>query len=335
MSNAADLVEALVGSPEGASTGLAAPTTVAVAWARVSTDMQEERGLSLPEQLREIRQYAEREGIEIVEEFHEACSAFQRYEKRVEFHRMLARVEADPRINAIVTHDFSRFSRDTVRAMSLVRKLRASGVRVISVNDPEIDPESVAGVYLEAITFAKNEAFSREIAFHTRKGCRANVKTRDEETGWCYKNGGQPLWGFRIRRLTRGQERSGRPIIKSIWELDDTLVAGRPVHEWTRHCLVELAAEGASLHELRDFCNSNGIPGRRKSHWGTSTWNALLLPHILLKYCGYEVWNVRRKNGSIRPPSEWTVVENAHPAIITEKGVAKPPFEQSLAAFEG
>ena len=48
----------------------------AVAWARVSTEMQEERGLSLPEQFREIRAYAEKNGIEIVDEFSEAASAF-------------------------------------------------------------------------------------------------------------------------------------------------------------------------------------------------------------------------------------------------------------------
>jgi len=28
---------------------------------------------------------------------------------------------------------------------------------------------------MEAITFAKNEAYSREVAFHARKGCRASV----------------------------------------------------------------------------------------------------------------------------------------------------------------
>ena len=76
-------------------------------------------------------------------------------------------------------------------------------------------PETVAGVYMEAITFAKNEAYSREVAFHTKKGCRANVQTRDSETGWCYKNGGQPLWGYRSERLVRGEVKKGRPLIKS------------------------------------------------------------------------------------------------------------------------
>ena len=291
----------------------------AMAWARVSTDMQEERGLSIPEQLREIRAYAQKRGIEIVAEFSEAASAYQDRSKRPEFHKMLAVARGNPEVNAILVHDFSRFSRDSVQAKTLVRELRQAGVKVISLNDPEVDPETVAGVYMEAITFAKNEAYSREVAFHTRKGCRANVQTRDPETGWCYKNGGQPLWGYRSEQLLRGEERKGRPIMKSIWVLDDSMVAGRPAHEWVRHCLAEMAAKDASLDELRDFCNEKGILARRKRYWGISTWNALLAPHCLLKYCGYEVWNVHRKNGSIRPASEWVIVEKAHPAIITEE----------------
>jgi hypothetical protein len=230
---------------------------------------------------------------------------------------MVARAKAEPAINAILVHDFSRFSRDSVQAQVLIRELRAAGVRVLSLSDPEIDHETSAGAYLGAITFAKNEAHSRDIALATRRGCRGNAQTRDAETGWCYVNGGQPLWGYQTEQLQRGQDKRGRPIIKSIWVLDDTVVAGRPVHEWVRYCMVELAVRGASLDDLCDFCHRTGLPGRRRAEWGASTWNALLQPYVLLKYCGYGIWNVHRKNGTIRPSSEWVVVENAHPAILT------------------
>jgi site-specific DNA recombinase len=192
----------------------------ALAWARVSTDMQEERGLSLSEQLREIRQYAQKHKINIVAEFQEATSAYQKEDKRVEFHRMIARAKSELNISLILVHDLSRFSRDSLRARSLLRELREAGVRVVSLNDPELDPETVPGVYLEAITFAKNEAFSREVAFHTRKGCRANIRTRDPQTGWCYKNGGQPLWGFRSHQVIHGNEKRGRSNFKSVWILN-------------------------------------------------------------------------------------------------------------------
>ena len=236
---------------------------------------------------------------------------------------MIDHAKRDPEIAVVLIHDFSRFSRNSVTAKSLLNELSDKGVKVISLTDPEFDPESVMGCWMEHITFAKNEAYSREVAFHTRKGCKANIRTRDEQTGWCYKNGGIPLWGYKAVRLERGFERKGIPIIKVIWDLDDTIVAGRPAHEWIRHCLVELAMKGASIIELRDFCNQHGIPARINKHWSHSTWKSLLTAPALLKYCGYEVWNVRRKNGSFKPMDEWEIVENAHPAIITEDEARK------------
>ncbi len=332
------LIEDILGSADVGGVEPAARPAKAVSWCRVSTNAQEERGLSLPEQRRQVREYAEANGIEIVDEFSEAVSAFKQDKKRVEFHRMLDRAKSDREISAILVHDYSRFSRDSLQARTLIRDLKQSGVKVISLNDLEADPETVAGVYLEAITFAKNEAYSREVAFHTRKGCRANVQTRDSETGWCYKNGGQPLWGYRAERLTRGEEKRGRPIIKCIWVPDDRVVAGKPVHEWAKHCLVELAAKGATLHQLRDFCNDHGIPAPRQRYWGHTTWNSLLHPSCLLQYAGYGVWNVRGKKQRRNPASEWVIVENAHEALIGEddaKNIIEARRGRSCARFKG
>jgi hypothetical protein len=205
----------------------------------------------------------------------------------------------------IIVHDFSRFGRDSSTAKGEIQELRRAGLEVLSVTDPKVDEDTAAGVYMQAITFAKNEAYSKEVAFHTRKGCRANVQTRDVETGWCFKNGGQPLFGYRAERLQRGEVKRGRPLIKSIWVPDETMVAGRQMREWARHCLVDLAGNGASLEELREFCEKTGIPGRRKPYWGISTWYALLQPHVLMQYCGYAVWNVHTKAGRERPPEDW------------------------------
>jgi DNA invertase Pin-like site-specific DNA recombinase len=292
------------------------------AWARVSTSKQEESGLSMPEQLRQIRQFAAKNGFEVIAEFQEAASAFRHQERRHEFKRMLERIQPD-RIAAIIVHDYSRFGRDSHAAKTTRLDLQKRGVRVVSVTDPVIDPETVAGVYMDAITYAKNEAYSREVAFHTRKGCTANVQTRDPETGWCYKNGGQPLFGYRAERLQRGEVKRGRPLIKSIWVPDEAVVAGRTMREWARHCLIELAGKGASLDELCNFCNKTGIPGRRKQFWGISTWHALLQPSVLLQYCGVGVWNVRNRSGRDRPVAEWVVVDNAHEALITGEQAQK------------
>ncbi len=291
----------------------------AFAWARVSTEEQERRGNSIEQQLREIRTFAERRGVEIVREFSEAASAFSRNGKRPEFEKMVGLARADPDINAIIVHDFSRFSRDSLGGRALFRDLRSEDIKVLSVSDPDIDPETEAGVFAEAFTFAKNEAYSRTLAFHTKKGCRANLRTRDPKSGYCFKNGAMPLWGFKIQHVNYGTAKGGKPIIKSIWVKDETIVAGKPKWEWVRHCLVEHAMKGASVAKLRDFCNEQGIPSRRDKYWNSTSWKDLLYDFNLLKYAGYGVWNVRGPSARRKPVSEWEIVEDAHPAIITEE----------------
>ena len=288
----------------------------AVAWARVSTEQQADKGRSIPEQLREIRAYASQRGIQIVQEFHEAASAFQHYEKRAEFHRMLAAVSDDPSIGLVLVHDYSRFSRDSLKARLLIRDLWEAGVRVVSLNDPPLDRETPAGVFLEGIIFAKNEAYSREISFHTRKGCRANIGTRDVETGWCYKNGSAPPVGYRAVRLYRGERRVTRPNIKQIWLLDDTAIAGRQLYEWVHHCLVELAGNGATGGQISEFCEHLGLPSRT-GQWTAVGWCYRLRPHCLLQYCGHAVWRPYGGRGGAKSAADWLVIDNAHPAILT------------------
>ena len=293
------------------------PVAGAIAWARVSTDEQAQKGLSIPEQLRQIRAYAAQHGMDIVQEFHEAASAFTDEAKRTEFHRMLATVKAHPEISVILVHDYSRFSRDSLRAQQLVEEMGKGGVRVISLNDLWFDRETPTGVYMQAITFAKNEAYSREISFHTRKGNRANIQTRDPETGWCYKNAGMAIWGYRALRVARVLGH-GCPVIKRVWELDDTEFAGKPIHEWVRYCLVELAGNGATIPQLLEFCRTHQLPRRRGGGWHQSSWRRMLGPDSLLQYSGYALWGTKLEDGrSFRPMAEWVIVPDAHPALIT------------------
>jgi len=291
----------------------------ALVYLRVSTQKQDDKGLSLPQQQLEVQAYAERTGIEIVEEYQEATSAYQHEEKRSEFHRMVVRAKSDPSINIILIHEYSRFSRNLANAMTVCAELKASGVRLLSATEPEYDFETLPGVCMGTFTHASNQETSRKISEHVKKGCRANIRTRDEETGLCYKNGGKALWGYSVKLLERGVGKGGRPEYKQVWELDDTIVAGKPVHEWVRYCLVELAMKGASQAKLRDFCNEQGIPGRSDKIWNSTSWKDLLYDFNILKYAGCGVWNVRDARTRKKPIEEWEIVEDAHPSIITKE----------------
>src|SRR5215831_2009445 len=105
MSRLEDFVQSLIGRSGGASAVTNSAPRKAFAWARVSTGAQEERGLSIPEQLREIRRFAEAQGIEIVAEFQEAASAYRHEARRREFHRMIDGARSDRGVSMIIVHD--------------------------------------------------------------------------------------------------------------------------------------------------------------------------------------------------------------------------------------
>jgi DNA invertase Pin-like site-specific DNA recombinase len=300
-------------------TAPAPKATKAIAWARVSQGIRNTRGPSLSEQLRQVRAFARASGYEITAEYREVGSAYHEHDEPAGFERMLNVARRDPEVGAILVHDYSRFSRNRARAMHVVRDLLERGVRVISVSEPEIEPTTVAGIFAEAVILAKNEAYSRDLAFHVEKGLRANVQTRDEATGWCYKNGGRPPLGYRPEYVPCGRAHHGREAFKRVWLLDETVFAARPVHEWVRHCLVELAARGAPVRELCECCEAAGIPPSRADRWLNGSWGRLLRVDALLTFCGYGLWNMSQgRSRTPRPPSEWAIVPAAHPAIITE-----------------
>jgi DNA invertase Pin-like site-specific DNA recombinase len=164
------------------------------------------------------RQYARENRIQILEHFQDSSSAYND-EDRPGFDRMLNEaIQKRPKF--ILVDDSSRFARTRRHASTVTFMLQEHGVQLIAVSEPVVDPNSVQGVWLNGIMETKNEAASREIAFHTVRGMQGNIKARDPETGWCYKNGGRTPYGYRAVRVNRGQDSKGKPIIETIWELD-------------------------------------------------------------------------------------------------------------------
>ncbi len=295
----------------------------AVAYVRVSTEMQEDKGLSMPAQRAIIEKYARDNEIDIVAVYEEAKSSYQDEHRRTEFAKMIAHTKADPRISVVLVHEFSRFCRDDRLKVTYETELEDHNVRVVSVSEPMLDRDTPAGMWLGKIIEAKNKSYSMEVAFHTRKGMAQNAQTRDPETGFCYKNGGAPPYGFESYHVQRGFEKGGLPAYKTLWRLDTRIVAGKPVHEWARHIL-ELAANGISLDKIRNALDAAGVPSPRYGKtWGTSSVHSLLEFNVLLQFAGYGVWNVRGQKQRRNPRHEWVIVENAHPAITTLDEVLK------------
>jgi len=70
-----------------------------LAYARVSTDDQERAGLSIPALIREIKAYAAQHGIDLIDIYQEAESAFSDESRRPEFWRMVGHAMHDKSIS--------------------------------------------------------------------------------------------------------------------------------------------------------------------------------------------------------------------------------------------
>lgn len=285
------------------------------AYKRVSSLEQKEKKNSIPEQTNRIHKFANENNIKIVREFEDGSSAFHD-ENRENFEQMiqLALIEKP---NYILLDDSSRFARTRQVAIETKKLLRSHGISILYASEPNIDTNSVAGFWLEGIQEIKNEATSREIAYHTKKGMSGNLSQRDPETGWCYKNGGKAPYGYQRKVLYRGINQKGKPIYKTIWELNlDT----SPI---VRTIIVDLYTnKEMSYQSIRDYLNNKGIKNSTGGLWSISTISSMFTPDRLEEYSGIAIWNKENKNikgVKYNPRSEWVICDNAHPAIITQE----------------
>lgn len=285
----------------------------AFAYARVSTKDQAIKDNSIPEQFSRIEEHARQNGIEILRTYRDSDSAFKE-DNREQFRAMIEDAKQQ-RPAYILVDDSSRFARNRIEASESKKVLRNHGVNIRFVNEPFIDHNSIAGFWMEGIQELKNEATSREIAFHVKKGMVRNLQNRDTETGWCYKNGGRAPFGYKIIYLQRGQDHKGKPILKSNWEIDPI---NAPI---IREIIVDFYTnEKMSYNQIRDILNGRGISCPTGGYWTTPTVVDILKEDRLEQYTGIAHWNkINRNHGrKYKSRSEWVTVKNAHPAIITE-----------------
>lgn len=314
----------------------------ALAYVRVSHEDSAERGTSIETQRRDIERYASGEGIEIVEWFEEpGKSAFKDDGKRTEFTRMIRMAKETDGVSLILVWKSDRFSRDRYQAAAVKGELAKAGIRMLSVLEP-YDTRTTSGIVLESVTDAMNQIRSMEIGQVTHRNLLTNCMLRDPDSGWTYKNGGWAQFGYRNHRIYVDTYRKYQRESHCIWLLDEEIVAGKPVHEWARTMLVDW--------RLRDLVGPDVIARRLteagvltpsgRSAWSDSTINSLLMPERLLQYAGYGTWNKIEypKYGGKRQKdrSEWKIIENAHPAIITiEEGDAIHAIRQARASRPG
>src|SRR3990172_4028808 len=118
-------------------------------YARVSSEKQAEKDLSISSQLKALRAYAEKQGWLVYREFiDEAESA--RSADRPAFQEMIALTKSKEKsFDAILVWKLSRFARNREDSIIYKSLLRKRGIQVVSVSEPTDD--SPVGRLLEGM----------------------------------------------------------------------------------------------------------------------------------------------------------------------------------------
>ena len=268
-----------------------------VLYARVSTPGQAAAELSIPDQIAQMRKWAETKGATVAAEF--VDPGFTATDtNRPGFQEMIDRVmNGEMRIDAIVVHSLSRLFRDAIEQGVHRRMLAKRGTTIISITQ-EFGQGNEGDLATQMIALF-DEYSSRETAKHVTRTMKLNAKEG-------YSNGGVPPFGY--RRVEAGQKGDR---IKSKYEVD-------PVEAEIVRTIFELAVEGDGLSgplgvkRVADTLNKRGIRTRKGNLFTTGGVHAIVTREA---YTGTRRWNVRSsRTGDFKCESD--VIAYEVPAII-------------------
>ena len=155
----------------------------AVIYARYSSDSQREE--SIEGQLRECREYAERNNMTIVGTYIDRALSTKTAD-RPEFQRMI-KDSAKELFEIVLVWKLDRFSRDRYDSAHYKHILKKNGVKVVSVKENISDgPE---GIILESTLEGYAEYYSAELSQKIRRGQKENALK-------CKNNGGNTPLGY-------------------------------------------------------------------------------------------------------------------------------------------
>src|SRR5215208_2196773 len=166
----------------------------AILYARVATEEQARSGYSLAQQLEALRQYAHREGYEVLEEVSDPGQSGASLE-RPGMDRVRDLVAAGA-VSVVLAQDRDRFSREPAYHYLLKREFEENGTKIRALNDRGDD--SPEGELTDGILDQLAKYEKAKIAERTRRG---KLRKAREGRVIC---GATPTYGFRFNETRDG-----------------------------------------------------------------------------------------------------------------------------------
>src|SRR3989339_209732 len=201
-------------------------------YVRKSTDVEDKQILSIEAQLTELREYAKRENLFVVEEFIEKQSA--KIPGRPIFNLMMDKLEKEE-ASGIVSWHPDRLARNSIDGGKIVYLIDRGKIKALKFTQFWFEP-TPQGKLMLTIAFGQSKYFVDSLSENTKRGLRQKVK-RGEMPGLAptgYKNN---LTADRRKIIVVDKKKA--PFIKEVFE--------------------KFSSGKFTLKEMYDFLAKNGI----------------------------------------------------------------------------
>jgi site-specific DNA recombinase len=286
-------------------------------YARFSSEKQSP--LSIEDQVRKCRQYAEQRGWLVLESHIYSDQAISgATDDRFGLRRMLAVTTSKGRpFDVVLVDDTSRISRTLKDSFTIHDELRFAGVRLIFVSQG-IDTASEQAEVLLATHGIVDSLYIRELAKKTHRGVEGRALQGFHTGGRCFGYRNVP-----VEHATR-VDQHGRPLIIGVrLQIREDEVA-------TVRRIFEMYAGGNSLQKIAKQLNAEGVvspqpqKGRISRSWCPSSIRTILRNE---RYRGRVIWGktvkVRSKSGKRiykrTAPDKWVVRDLPEQRIVSEE----------------
>jgi len=259
-------------------------------YARVSTSRQADKDLSIPDQLRQMRDWCQRNGYNVGKEYIEA-GASATDDKRPAFQQLIGDATTKPApFEAVIVHSLSRFFRDMIELALYERRLLRSGVKLISITQQTSD--DAAGEMARRMFSMFDEYQSKENSKHTLRAMKENARQG-------YFNGSRPSFGFKKEELdlvaAKGRKKrlvideTEAPTVRRVFDL----------------YLNGLNGEDMGSKQIAAHFNERG-PSLRGAKWTRTRVQNMLSDTA---YMGDYVFNKKQiRTRMVKPEGEWVRV---------------------------
>lgn len=286
-----------------------------VLYSRVSTEMQVD-GFSLEGQITRMKNFAEREGMSIVNKYEDAGKSGKLIAGRPAFQKMLSDIKSGEQIDYILVYKLSRFGRNAADILSSLQLVQDYDVNLISVEEG-IDSAQASGKLLISVLSAVAEIERENILEQTMNGRREKAR----QGLW---NGGSAPYGYVLK--------------------DDSLEINEEEAETVRLIFDKFVNAGMGYTGVAKYLNMQGITKNQHKESDITAWSARSVQCVLDNpiYAGRIAYGRRirekikgsRDNYRTVRSKEYMLVEGKHKALIDDEIWEKARVKRNITGVK-